>query len=114
MGAVARRANPDRIFTARRAAVRKRLMAEGMTEQTAEAWVDAWEREVDARRIDRQNPDYWKDPAPVDRGAAEDEEDAGLEHLHRRYVGQLGNRRSAMWRPRRAPSTLPAAPVVPP
>jgi hypothetical protein len=40
--AVSRRPNPERIDDARRAATRNRLIGEGMTEATADAWIAAW------------------------------------------------------------------------
>jgi hypothetical protein len=60
----ARRARPDRLFVARRYAVRNTLTDQWhFSLQTAEAWCDAWEREADAQGIDRQDPDYWKPAA---------------------------------------------------
>jgi hypothetical protein len=40
---MARRSTPERIDTARRAATRNRLIGERMTEETADAWIAAWE-----------------------------------------------------------------------
>ena len=60
---VTRRADPDRLHTARKIATRDRLIDGGFSEQTAQAWVDAWEREADGRGLDRQSPDYWKGAA---------------------------------------------------
>jgi len=60
---MARRADPNRIFEARRSAVRNRLVSEGMAEQTAEAWVDAWQDEADWQDLERLTPDYWKGAA---------------------------------------------------
>jgi hypothetical protein len=42
---VARRADPKRIFTARRMGVRNVLASEGMAEETADAWCHAWQDE---------------------------------------------------------------------
>jgi hypothetical protein len=36
------RSTPERIDAARHAAVRARLVASGMTEETADAWIAAW------------------------------------------------------------------------
>ena len=43
---MSRRADPARIDEARRAAIRNRLIGEGMTEATAEAWIAAWDAEA--------------------------------------------------------------------
>jgi hypothetical protein len=56
---VARRADPKRIFVARRIAVRNWLSAEGMSEPTAEAWCDAWEAEASRLELDRASSEYW-------------------------------------------------------
>jgi hypothetical protein len=42
---MSRRSTPERIFTARRAAVRNVLANEGMPVETADAWCDAWQDE---------------------------------------------------------------------
>jgi hypothetical protein len=56
---VARRPDPKRIFIARRMAVRNVLASEGMAEETADAWCDAWQDEADRRGLDRRLADYW-------------------------------------------------------
>jgi hypothetical protein len=56
---MARRAGPDRIFTARRMAVRNTLASEGMSVETAEAWCDAWQDEGERVGLDRMSSDYW-------------------------------------------------------
>lgn len=56
---MARRADPDRIFIARRAAVRNGLTGEGVSLEQAEAWCDAWQVEAEVRGIDRRSLDYW-------------------------------------------------------
>jgi hypothetical protein len=43
---MSRRADPARIDEARRAAIRNRLIGEGMTAATAEAWIAAWDAEA--------------------------------------------------------------------
>jgi hypothetical protein len=40
---MSRRADPARIEEARRAATRSRLIGDGVTEATAEAWIAAWD-----------------------------------------------------------------------
>lgn len=60
---MSRRADPDRIFTARRIAVRNRLVGDGWSEETAEQWVAAWQVEADRQGLERANPDYWKGAA---------------------------------------------------
>jgi hypothetical protein len=54
-----RRADSDRIFMARRVAIRNGLTNDGISLEHAEAWCDAWEVEADVRGIDRASPDYW-------------------------------------------------------
>ena len=39
---MSRRSTPERIDQARRAAMRQRLIGEGVTEATADAWIAAW------------------------------------------------------------------------
>ncbi len=53
------RADPERIFAARRAAVRYGLMDTGMDEATANRWCDAWELEAAGRQRARDN-EYWR------------------------------------------------------
>ena len=55
---MSRRADPDRIDEARRAATRNRLIGEGVTESTADAWIAAWETRAAEDGIDRGNA-YW-------------------------------------------------------
>lgn len=54
-----RRADPSRIFQARRAAVRNGLTDHGMSLETAERWCDAWELEAAGRGLARDR-DYWQ------------------------------------------------------
>ena len=56
---MARRADPQRIFAARRAAIRNVLASEGMVEETAEAWCDAWQGEGERLGLDRLSSEYW-------------------------------------------------------
>lgn len=55
---MARRADPERIHQARRAAIRNGLTDFGMDLATAERWCDAWEFEAAMRRL-RRDRDYW-------------------------------------------------------
>ena len=54
-----RRADPQRIFQARRAAVRYGLMDTGMDEETANGWCDAWELEAAGLGLPR-DATYWR------------------------------------------------------
>jgi hypothetical protein len=56
---MARRADPERIHQARRAAIRNRLTGSGMEEATAERWCDAWELEAAGRGLP-EDGDYWR------------------------------------------------------
>jgi hypothetical protein len=56
---MSRRSTPERIFTARRMAIRNVLTDEGMPLETAEAWCDAWELEADTLDLDRTSSEYW-------------------------------------------------------
>jgi hypothetical protein len=55
---MARRADPERIHQARRAAVRNGLTDYGMPLEEAEAWCDSWEIEAAKREVQRDR-DYW-------------------------------------------------------
>lgn len=56
--AVTRRADPERVFQARRAAVRYRLMDTGVDQATTYRWCDAWELEAAGRQLPKDG-DYW-------------------------------------------------------
>lgn len=56
---MARRADPKRIFTARRMATRNVLQSEGLPLETAEAWCDEWELEPDTQEFDRATAECW-------------------------------------------------------
>ena len=43
---MARRADPERIETARREATRQRLMGLGVSEARADGWIDAWAKQA--------------------------------------------------------------------
>jgi hypothetical protein len=59
MAAISRRSTPDRIDAARRAAVRANLMSEGATEETADAWIAAWEARAAEDGLER-GAGYWQ------------------------------------------------------
>jgi hypothetical protein len=56
---MARRSDPERIFQARRAAVRYGLMDTGIDEVTASHLCDAWELEAAGQQLPRDG-DYWE------------------------------------------------------
>jgi hypothetical protein len=56
---MARRADPERIFTARRMAVRNTLASEAMPTETADAWCDAWQDEAERLGLERMSTEYW-------------------------------------------------------
>ena len=55
---MSRRSTPERIDGVRRAATRSRLVGEGVTEETADAWIAAWARQAGHDAIDRGKA-YW-------------------------------------------------------
>ena len=55
---MARRADPERIFQARRDAIRNTLTGSGMTPEMAERWCDAWVLEAAGRGLPRDRT-YW-------------------------------------------------------
>ena len=55
---MAHRADPERIYQARRAAIRNTLISSGKEPEVAERWCDAWEAEAAVQGISR-NSDYW-------------------------------------------------------
>jgi hypothetical protein len=65
-----RRADPERIFRARRAAVRPTLMDTGIDEATADLWCDAWEIEAAGHGLARDSA-YLAARRGVDRRGAE-------------------------------------------
>ena len=56
---MARRSDPERIFQARRSAVRYTLMDTGMDEAIANRWCDAWELEAAGRQLPKDGA-YWE------------------------------------------------------
>ena len=55
---MARRADPARIEDARRAAIRNRLIGERVTEETAEAWIAAWDAQAAKEGLE-PGREYW-------------------------------------------------------
>jgi hypothetical protein len=59
-----RKPDPKRIYQARRSAIFHRLMDEQrLDELDAERWIAAWEREAEARALDRRTDAFWQDSA---------------------------------------------------
>ena len=53
--------DPERIYQARRSAVCRRMVDEDhLDELDAEHWIAGWERDADARGIDRHTEAYWQ------------------------------------------------------
>jgi hypothetical protein len=53
-----RRADPERISQAGRAAIRNRLLSDGLAPEMAERWLAAWEVEAAMRELPRDS-NYW-------------------------------------------------------
>ena len=60
---MARRADPERIDEARRAALRNALTGSGMAPEVAERWLVAWVDEAASRGVQR-GAAYWAAAAP--------------------------------------------------
>jgi hypothetical protein len=56
---MSRRADPERILQAHRAAIRNRLTMDGLDAATAERWCDAWEIEAAGREGLARDGAYW-------------------------------------------------------
>jgi hypothetical protein len=56
---MSRRSTPERIDMARRAATRNRLIGERVTEETADAWIAAWESQAARDGLERGSA-YWQ------------------------------------------------------
>jgi hypothetical protein len=56
---MSRRSTPERIDEARRAATCNRLIGEGVTEATADAWIAAWEAQAAQDGFERGSA-YWR------------------------------------------------------
>lgn len=58
---MSRRADPERIYQARRSAVFRKLTATGaIDELDAQHWIAAWERSPQAELADRLTPEFWE------------------------------------------------------
>ena len=55
---MSRRADPERLDEARHQATRNRLIGVGMTEETADAWIDAWAAQAARDGVER-GAGYW-------------------------------------------------------
>jgi hypothetical protein len=65
---MSRRADPDRIYLARRAAQFRRLVDDQHIEELdAEHWIRAWEREAESRGVDRLAGSFLREGEQVDR-----------------------------------------------
>jgi hypothetical protein len=56
---MSRRSTPERIDEARRAATRNRLVGQGVTEATADAWISGWEAWAAEEGLERGSA-YWQ------------------------------------------------------
>jgi hypothetical protein len=56
---MSRRSTPERLDEARHAATRRRLILDGVTEATADAWIAAWEAQA-ARDGLLRDAAYWE------------------------------------------------------
>ena len=55
---MSRRSTPERIEEVRHRATRNRLIGVGMTEETADAWIDAWAAQAARDGVER-GAGYW-------------------------------------------------------
>ncbi len=55
---MSRRADPQRIDVARKAATRRRLSLDGVTEEAADAWIAAWHAQAARNGLPR-DAGYW-------------------------------------------------------
>ena len=56
---MSRHADPERIYQARRAAIRNRLIGSRKDPDMAERWCDAWEADAALQGVERGR-DYWE------------------------------------------------------
>ena len=56
---MSRRSTPERIDAARRAATRDPLIGDGVTEETVDAWIAAWEAQAAQDDLERGSA-YWE------------------------------------------------------
>ncbi len=66
---MSRRSTPERIDEARRAATRNRLIGQGVIEETADAWIAAWEAKAAEDSLERGSA-YWPGGLGLDRRLA--------------------------------------------
>jgi len=60
MSAMARHADPERLYIAHRLGLAGRLIREAhLRPDTAERWISAWESEARQRRLDARTADWW-------------------------------------------------------
>jgi hypothetical protein len=58
---MARRADPERLYLAHRAAHVSRLVSQAkMSQAKAEQWITAWEAEAALRGLDRRSELFWR------------------------------------------------------
>jgi hypothetical protein len=57
---VSRRADPERIFAAKKAATIERLVGDGIPRTTVEAWVESWEGGAADIHDLRRDLDFWE------------------------------------------------------
>jgi hypothetical protein len=55
---MAPRPDPERIYQAGRAAIRNRLLSEGLSPENTEYWLTAWELEASVRQMGTTG-DFW-------------------------------------------------------
>lgn len=55
---MSRRSDPERIYAAGRAAIRNRLLGEGVSPERTEYWLTAWELEAPTRQL-ATTGDFW-------------------------------------------------------
>jgi hypothetical protein len=55
---MARRADPERIYQAGRMAIRNRLLSDGLSPESTEFWLTAWELEAATRQM-ATTGDFW-------------------------------------------------------
>jgi hypothetical protein len=55
---VSRRSTPERIDAAHRAGTRQRLIGEGLSAETADSWIAAWEAQ-EPRFVEQRDGAYW-------------------------------------------------------
>jgi len=56
---MARRADPERIYQAQREGNKQRLMAGGLSPESAEAWIAAWEKKATDDDVVARGSGFW-------------------------------------------------------